>query len=65
MKMPQLIEEFCQAQRFALDFFPFLRARDSSFRVNAMLCATSFARSLVDADDRVPTPVFEKFGSGL
>ena len=56
---------FAEAQRLESERFPVRRARRSSFRVKAMLCSTSLARSLVDADDSVPVPVFEKLGSGL
>lgn len=65
MKGAELVERFGERQRLAAERFPFRRARRSSFRVNSMLCASSFARSSVDADDSDPVPVFEKFGSGL
>ncbi len=45
--------------------FPLCRARCSSFRVNSMLRSASFARSSIDADDRLPVPVLDKRGSGL
>lgn len=64
VKMPQLVESLRERQRLVLEIFPAFRARDSSFRVKSMLCST-LARSLVDADDRLPVPVFEKLGSGL
>ena len=54
-----------QRQRLGAETFPFRRARFSSLRVSSMLCFTSFARSTVDADDRLPVPVLEKLGSGL
>jgi hypothetical protein len=59
------VERFVQRQCFDAELFPVRCARCSSFRVNSMLCATSFARSSVDADDSEPVPVFEKSGSGL
>ena len=61
----ETVEGFCERQRFEAEFFPVRCARCSSFRVNSMLCATSFARSSIDADDSEPVPVFEKSGSGL
>ena len=36
-----------------------------SFRIKAVLSASSFARSSVEAEDRLPTPVLDKRGSGL
>ena len=45
--------------------FPFLLARALSLSINAVLRAASCARSSVEADDKLPTPVFEKSGSGL
>ena len=65
VKSAQPVKRFPQRQRFEPEDFPFRRARLSSFRVSAMLCSTSFARSSVDADNNVPVPVFEKLGSGL
>jgi len=65
MKGAKLIEGLGERQRLGTERFPVCRARRSSFRVNSMLCWTSLARSSVDADDSVPVPVFEKFGSGL
>ena len=61
----EAVERFAQRQRFEAELFPVCCARRSSFRVSSMLCATSFARSSVDADDSEPVPVFEKSGSGL
>jgi hypothetical protein len=65
VKGAKAIKGLAQRQGLAAERFPLCRARCSSFRVNSMLCATSLARSSVDADDSVPVPVFEKFGSGL
>jgi hypothetical protein len=45
--------------------FPFLSDRRMTLRILAVLRASSRARSLVEADDKVATPVFEKLGSGL
>ena len=61
----EAVERFAKRQRFAAELLPVCCARRSSFRVNSMLFATSFARSSVDADDSEPVPVFEKSGSGL
>jgi hypothetical protein len=61
----KLVEGFAQCQDFDAKLFPVRCARCRSFRVKAMLCTTSFARSSVDADDNEPVPVFEKSGSGL
>jgi hypothetical protein len=44
---------------------PLSRCRRLSLAIKAVLRATSFARSSVEADDKLPTPVFEKRGSGL
>src|SRR5712671_1378994 len=64
MEAAELIEAFCERQDLELEGLPVCRARASSFRVNSMLCSTSFARSSIDADDRLPVPVLEKLGSG-
>ena len=61
----EVVERFSERQGLEAEGFPLCCARCSSFRVNSMLCSTSFARSSVDADDRLPTPVFDKSGSGL
>jgi hypothetical protein len=60
MKAAQLIKRFGQAQRLRPEFLLRLRARASSFRVNSMLCSTSFARSSIDADDRLPSQFLTK-----
>ena len=59
------VYRFLEGERGLALCFPLRFARRSSFRVNAMLCSTSFARSSIDADDRLPVPVFDKRGSGL
>lgn len=61
----EVVEGFAEGQALAAELFPVRCARRLSFRVKAMLCATSFARSTIDADDNEPVPVFEKSGSGL
>jgi hypothetical protein len=45
--------------------FPMPLARSSSLRINSVLRRTSLARCSVEADDKLPTPVFEKRGSAL
>jgi hypothetical protein len=46
---------------------PLVRARRLSLSIEAALRASSCARSSssIEADDKLPTPVFQKFGSGL
>ena len=61
----QEFERLLEGNYFAARRFPFRFARRSSFLVKAMLCSTSLARSSIDADDRLPVPVFDKRGSGL
>jgi hypothetical protein len=39
--------------------------RSIAFRILAVLRASSCARSSVEADDKLPTPVFDKSGSAL
>ncbi len=46
-------------------FFPLSCCRFLSFAINAVLRSASFARCSVEADDKLPTPVLEKSGSGL
>jgi len=65
MKGAKLVKGFGECQCFEPEIFPPRRARALSFRVNSVPYATPFARSAVEADHKVPTPVFEKLGSGL
>ena len=65
MTAEQKVERFEQRQRLAAGFFPFGADFLVSFRIMAVLSFSSFARSLVEADDRLPTPVLDKRGSGL
>jgi hypothetical protein len=44
---------------------PFSFDRRIALRILAVLRASSCARCSVEADDKLPTPVFEKLGSGL
>ena len=59
------LKSFQQAQLGRSVFFPFLRNRTVSLRVNASLRLASFAESLIDLGDRCPRPVLEKLGSAL
>ncbi len=59
------IQGIDQAAFLDLILVPARLARWTSFRAKAVLRRTSFAHSLVDADDRLPVPVLEKSGSGL
>jgi hypothetical protein len=61
----QEVEGFEERKSGQPDFFPADLARASSLWISAVLRSTSCARSSVEADDSVPTPVFEKLGSGL
>jgi hypothetical protein len=45
--------------------FPFSRCRRLSLLIKAVLRAASLTRCSVEAEDRLPTPVLEKSGSGL
>lgn len=65
MKGFKKVDEIDQRELGRALFFPLRRARACSFRVKAMLRFSSFARSSIDADDRLPVPVFDKSGSGL
>ncbi len=46
-------------------YAPLVCARCLSLSIKAVLRASPWPRSSLEADDKVPTPVFEKFGSGL
>jgi hypothetical protein len=56
---------FVEGEDGAALFFPLSRCRFLSLSIKATLRSTSFARSSVEADDKLPTPVFEKRGLGL
>ena len=56
---------FGDGEDLLLFFRPLSCARFLSLSIKAVLRASSCARSSVEADDKLPTPVFEKFGSGL
>jgi hypothetical protein len=63
--VPQEFYGFGEAKDSLLFFGPLSCARFLSLSIKAVLRASSCARSSVEADDKLPTPVFEKLGSGL
>jgi hypothetical protein len=65
MKTPQEFYELFEGEGLALLFRPLASARRLSLSIKAVLCASFCARSSVEADDKLPTPVFEELGSGL
>jgi len=62
---PQEFYGFVEGEGLLLLRFPLSSARFLSLSIKAVLRASSCARSSVEADDKLPTPVFEKSGSGL
>ena len=58
-------ERFLQRGFYDPSIVPLSPDCRKAFRILAVLRSTSFARSSVDADDRLPVPVREKSGSGL
>ena len=65
MALAQEFYGFGDGEDSLLFFRPLACARFLSLSINAVLRASSCARSSVEADDKLPTPVFEKSGSGL
>ncbi len=65
MALPQEVYGVAEREDLPLLCRPFLRARALSLSIKAVLRASSCARSSVEADDKLPIPVFEKLGSGL
>ena len=63
--VPQKFYGFGDGEDSLLFFRPLSCARFLSLSIKAVLRASSCARSSVEADDKLPTPVFEKLGSGL
>ena len=59
------VYRFFKGELLLLLFAPLACKRFVSLSINAVLRSTSFARSSIEADDKLPTPVFEKLGSGL
>jgi hypothetical protein len=65
MKRPKEVECIYEGDFAQAFFFSALRARISNLWISAVLRSTSFARCSIEADDKLPVPVFEKSGSGL
>jgi hypothetical protein len=65
MALPQEFYRFGEGEDLCSLFFPLAAARFLSLSIKAVLRASSCARSPVVADDRLPTPVFDKSGSAL
>jgi hypothetical protein len=65
MTPAEKIYDFGEREDLPLFFFPLFAARFLSLSIKAVLRASSCARSSIEADDKLPTPVFEKSGSGL
>src|SRR5437870_8747026 len=65
MALPQEIYGLVEGKDLSLLCCPLACARCLSLSIKAVLRASSCARSSVEADDKLQTPVFEKFGSGL
>ena len=65
MTLPQKFYGFVEGEDLLLFFCPLSCARFLSLSIKAVLRASSCARSSIEADDKLPTPVFEKNGSGL
>ncbi len=65
MELPQEVYGFGEGEDLLLFGRPVSCARFLSLSIKAVLRASSCARSSVEADDKLPTPVLEKSGSGL
>jgi len=65
MTPPQEIYGFFERDRLRSLRLPLARARCLSLSIKAVLRASSCARSSIEADDKLPVPVFDKSGSGL
>jgi hypothetical protein len=65
MTAPQKFYRFVEGEDGGTLFFPLCCCRFLSLSIKAVLRASSCARSSIEADDKLPTPVFEKLGSGL
>ena len=63
--LPQEIYGFGEGVDFGLAASPVGFERRIALRILAMLRASSCTRSSIEADDKLPTPVFEKSGAGL
>ena len=65
MAVPKECYGFFEGEGGVLLVSPLSCCRSLSLSIKAVLRASSCARSSVEADDKLPTPVFEKSGSGL
>jgi hypothetical protein len=63
--LPQELYGFVEGEDLLLFFRPLSCARFLSLAIKAVLRASPCARSSIEAGDKLPTPVFEKLGSGL
>ena len=65
MTLEQEIQCFPKRQGLGVGPFPAFSDPVMSFRVMSKLSFSSFARSSVEAGDKLPVPVFDKSGSAL
>src|SRR5262249_52455029 len=65
MTLTQEIYGFFEGEDLLSFGVPLCCARRLSFSIKAVLRASSCARSSIEADDKLPVPVFDKSGSGL
>ncbi len=65
MAVAEELYRFVEVEDGATLLLPLSRCRFLSLSIKAVLRSTSFARSSVEADDKLPTPVFDKSGSAL
>ena len=65
MALPQKLYRFGEREDLGLFLDPFCSTRLLSLSIKAVLRTSSLARSSIEVDDKLPTPVFEKSGSGL
>ena len=63
--LPQEFYAFGERDDLLLFVFPLACCRFLSLAIKAVLRASSCARSLVEAGDKLPVPVLDKSGSGL
>ena len=62
---PERLYGFVEGEDFGLLLALLCFSRSIALRILAVLRASSCARSSIEADDKLPTPVLEKLGSGL
>ena len=65
MTPKQKIKCFPKRQGLDVGAFPVIADSVVSFRAISKLSFSSFARSSVEAGDKLPVPVFDKSGSAL